>query len=151
MLVEANGTQLGKSKFWMIQVNSKKMIFAVLYLFLSLLLQYGIHAQDFVPPSKPNYAELEKIPSSTLSKNADFQNACKEMAGYYKDPTKNPALNKVIVMAGLNFGYLDFLYNFKCFMDRLGIKFLPIALDNQIYNYFKATKVHSLLILQVFI
>jgi len=99
-----------------------------------------VMGEEFVPPSKPNYAVLETIPASTLAQNIEFQNACKEMAGYYKDENKNPSLKKVIVMAGVNFGYLDFLYNFKCFMDRLGIKFLPLALDHQIYTYLQKSK-----------
>jgi hypothetical protein len=37
--------------------------------------------EEFVPPSLPNYADLEHIEPSKLSLNADFIKVCKEMAG----------------------------------------------------------------------
>jgi hypothetical protein len=41
------------------------------------------------------------------------------------DPKRDPSLNKTILLAGVNNGYKDFMHNFKCYTDRLGIKFLP--------------------------
>ena len=94
--------------------------------------------QEFVPPSKPDYNELEtKFNSSQIHLDPVFIKACEAQAGYYKDPLHNPSLSKTLIMAGVNNGYKDFLHNFKCYMDRLGLKFLPISLDEGIYNYIK--------------
>ncbi len=97
--------------------------------------------EEFVPPSKPDYNDLETWEQSTISTQPEFIQACKEMAGYYKDPTKNPALSKTIMMGGINYSYRDFYHNFKCYTDRLGIKFLPISLDQSIYTYITKNQV----------
>eukprot|EP01041_Mallomonas_annulata_P001843 gene1843-3576_t len=97
----------------------------------------------FVPPKTPNYTDLESWPSSTLSSDPLFIEACESMAGYYKDPKRNPALSKTIVIAGVNNGYADFLHNFKCYMDKLGIKFLPLSMDKGIYHYITENKISS--------
>jgi hypothetical protein len=44
-------------------------------------------------------------------------------------------------MVGINYGYRDFLHNFKCFMDRQGVKFMAVSLDQDIYRYIKQNKV----------
>lgn len=97
-------------------------------------------AEEFVPPSKPNYTELEQWHTSTIDKQPEFIAACKEMAGYYKDPTRNPKLSKTLMMGGINYSYRDFYHNFKCYTDRLGIKYLPISLDQNIYEYITSNK-----------
>ena len=33
-----------------------------------------------------------------------------------------------------NYGYLNMLYNFNCFASRLGLKYLVVALDKNIYT-----------------
>ncbi len=99
--------------------------------------------EEFVPPKKPNYDDLETWDSSSISTQPEFIQACKEMAGYYKDPTRNPALSKTIMMGGINYSYRDFYHNFKCYTDRLGIKYLPISLDQNIYEYITKNKVCS--------
>ena len=100
----------------------------------------------FVPPTKPDYADLEKQDASTLSQDPAFIKACEEHAGYYKDPARNPSLKKTLVLAGVNNGYKDFFHNFKCYMDRLGVKFFPVSLDVGIYSYLTNNKVRSVVI-----
>ncbi len=111
-------------------------------LFMTLMHAVVVVHTQFVPPSKPNYVELEKYDGSQIHTHPEFITACKEMAGYYKDPMKNPALSKTILMGGINFSYRDFYFNFRCYTDRLGIKFLPISLDPSIYKYLTDKKVH---------
>jgi hypothetical protein len=94
-----------------------------------------VWAEEFVPPSTPDYTQLEKFDSSQLSKRSEFRGVVEQMAGYYTDEKRAPELKKTILMAGINYSYRDFYHNFKCFADRLGIKFLPVALDQQIYRY----------------
>lgn len=109
-------------------------------LMLLLIVFYHCHGGKFVPPSKPDYEKLELIEKSKIVLDPDFIEACKQMAGYYKNPERNPALRKTILITGINYGYKDFLHNFKCFADRLGIKFLPVSLDSRIYKYLNTVK-----------
>jgi hypothetical protein len=95
----------------------------------------------FVRPTKPDYNELESIESSQLKNDPEFIKVCKEMAGYYIDNNKNVALKNVLLIAGVNNGYKEFLRNFKCHTDSLGIKFLPISLDEGIYKYITSNNI----------
>ena len=121
------------------------MTFAEVLLAVAMLLT-TIATLDavFVPPSKPNYDELDKIEGSKISTDPAFIEACRKTAGYYIDPTRNRALNNTIIMAGVNNGYKDFMHNFKCHMERLGLKFLPVSLDEGIYSYIVNNKVWCL-------
>jgi len=53
-------------------------------------------------------------------------------AGVYRDPLKNPAMNRTVIITGTNHGYVNHLHNFKCFMDRLKLKVLVFAMDKQV-------------------
>lgn len=57
-----------------------------------------------------------------LSKSLAFS------AGVYRD-SSNPLLKKTVVITGCNHGYLPFLNNFKCFIDRLNMKVLVFSMD----------------------
>ena len=114
---------------------------AGLILAFRLILINPAKVEEFVPPSKPDFESLERISPSKITSYPEFVNACKEMAGYYKDSTRNPLLKNTIFIAGINYSYRDFFHNFRCFTDRLGIKFLPISLDQNIYNYLKNNNV----------
>ena len=35
--------------------------------------------EEFVPPSKPDYSQLEKVPASTIASQPEFIAACKNM------------------------------------------------------------------------
>lgn len=110
--------------------------------FISLFLQFALFCSvGFVPPTKPDYSDLNNRDSSVLSDDPLFIKACEEYAGYYKDSTKNPSLNKTILIAGVNNGYKDFFHNFKCYTDRLGLKFFPLSLDEGIYTYLTSNKI----------
>jgi len=106
-----------------------------------LALSYFFTNSVFVPPSKPDYSTLQQWPPSNLSADPQFVEVCKQMAGYYKDPNQNPALRKTIIIVAVNNGYADFLHNFKCYMDRLGMKFLPLSMDKKIHKYITENEV----------
>jgi hypothetical protein len=116
---------------------TSKFIVASLLLWISSVL-----CEEWVRASTPDYKDLERMSPSLVHTDPLFIRACKEMAGYYKDETRNPALKNTIVIVGVNNGYKDFFHNFKCYMDRLGIKFLPISLDEGVYGYLTSNKVH---------
>jgi hypothetical protein len=60
-----------------------------------------------------------------------FVNETKQYKGY------GGQLNKTVVMTGCNHGFLNHLMNFKCFADRLGVKFLVVALDKKTHDYIR--------------
>lgn len=91
--------------------------------------------EEFVPPPLPDFEDLEKKEPSRVTSDPNFAKAVESMSGYYLDPSKNPSLKKTILIVGVNSGYKDFFHNFKCHASRLGLKFLPISLDEGIYSY----------------
>jgi hypothetical protein len=61
-------------------------------------------------------------------------------AGIYSDPSRSSdvvkmGLEKTVMVTGCNYGFLNHLHNFKCFADRLGMKFLVISFDQQAHDY----------------
>lgn len=74
------------------------------FLYFSILRLYYTKkvAETFVPPSKPDYNDLELKDSSRLHLDPKFIAACEAMAGYYQDSSRNPSLNKTLLIAGVN-------------------------------------------------
>jgi hypothetical protein len=66
-----------------------------------------------------------------------FIAALENVAGVYKDPAKRVGLGleKTVFLTGCNLGFINHLHNFKCFMDRLGIQFLVLAMDPFVHEY----------------
>eukprot|EP01041_Mallomonas_annulata_P010353 gene10353-21598_t len=91
--------------------------------------------------SNVDYMGLSETSYSPLFHDSRFSKVCKASAGYYIDPTKDGGLNNTLVIAGVNSGYGDFFLNFKCHMDRLGIKFLALAFDAGILHLMKENNV----------
>lgn len=67
----------------------------------------------------------------------DLLAAVKKAAGVYIDPQHphQQNLDDIVIVTGCNYGFLNHLHNFKCFLDRLGMKFLVVAMDHQSYSY----------------
>lgn len=65
--------------------------------------------------------------------------ALKESVGVYKQYNESnpyhPLVRNTVIVTGCNYGFLNHLLNFKCFMDRLQMKFLVIAMDKKAYHY----------------
>jgi hypothetical protein len=97
----------------------------VIVLFLSLQCS-SVEIAD--PVSQPNVAEAE------LSKLLE------QVAGIYRSPPPNAPKNlqKTVIVTACNYGFLNHLYNFDCFMRRLNYKYLVIAMDQKAYNYLKS-------------
>lgn len=49
----------------------------------------------------------------------------------YSDDT----LRKTVLITGCNHGFINHLHNFKCYAEKLGMKFLVIAMDKLAYSY----------------
>ena len=91
-------------------------------------------------PSSPFYFGLLPLSFSLVVSNGNISHSIvhsKKQAGYYIDSSKDPSRSNVLLMVGVNYSYRDFLHNFKCWMDKIGVKFLPVALDPEIYKYIR--------------
>lgn len=77
---------------------------------------------------------LSFILGATSSKT-ELANQLAKVAGIYKDPSKSKGLEKTVLVTGCNYGFINHLHNFKCFADRLGMKFLVIAMEKDAYEY----------------
>ena len=79
--------------------------------------------------------------SVPIHSGASLLRAVQMAAGVYKEGTDvsktqhRRSLNKTVIITGCNHGFLNHLLNFKCFMDRLSMKFLVIAMDLHAYSY----------------
>ena len=57
-------------------------------------------------------------------------------AGIYQDKGNHSInLDKTVILTGCNFGYINHLHNFKCFLDRLMLKSLVISMDDKTHEY----------------
>lgn len=63
--------------------------------------------------------------------------AIKAAVGVYK-PETGKIFKDAILATVVNYEYLSFYHNFKCFADRLGYKFLVYACDEKSYKYLQA-------------
>ena len=64
-----------------------------------------------------------------------LESALSRAAGVYTDPQKQRGFEKIVIVTGCNYGFLNHLFNFKCFADRLGMKFLVVSMDAQTHEY----------------
>ena len=84
-----------------------------------------------------------RLVNGTESKNAyeTIETVLERVAGvFYNDSNRakyGRNLDKTVVMTGCNHGFLNHLMNFKCFADRLGIKFLVVALDKRTHEFIR--------------
>ena len=49
-----------------------------------------------------------------------------------------PQLNRTVLITAANHGYLNHLLNFKCWADRLNLKFIVFAMDERIHSHLVA-------------
>ncbi|RYG97012.1 hypothetical protein EON65_53505 [archaeon] len=57
-------------------------------------------------------------------------------AGVYKNFTSpHPDMKNTVIVTASNHGYLNHLMNLKCFLDRLNMKFITIAMDEEANRY----------------
>ena len=84
------------------------------------------------------------LPSTHQSSNT-LQEAVERASGVYLHPLPldqtsphththiDDVINKTVVVTAFNYGYSNHLFNFKCFLERLDIKFLAVAMDEHAY------------------
>lgn len=75
----------------------------------------------------------------TNANNPALFKLVEEASGVYREPDlltyREKALNseKTIVITATNHGFLNHLYNFDCFMQRIHFKYLVLAIDEKAY------------------
>jgi hypothetical protein len=77
------------------------------------------------------------ILDSTLSVVKNLPEVLRQVAGVFDDSNlvEKYHLEKTVVVAAANYGYLNHLYNFDCFAKRLGMKYLVMSLDEKAHHH----------------
>jgi len=78
----------------------------------------------------------------------DFEAAINRTVGVYvnNERAKDLHLERTLIMTATNFGFLNHLQNFNCFLQRLGLKFLVVAFDEAAHEFIsKETSMQSVL------
>lgn len=67
----------------------------------------------------------------------DLASKLQLVAGIYEDSSKATSMGvgKAVLVTGCNYGFLNHLHNFDCFMKRLGMKYIVMAMDTKVYDY----------------
>jgi hypothetical protein len=73
--------------------------------------------------------------ASAVPDREELKRQLAKVAGIYKDPSKAKGYEKTVLITGCNRGFVNHLHNFKCFADRLGMKFLVMAMDREAHEY----------------
>ena len=72
------------------------------------------------------------------AKGSSLPSLLRKVAGVYQDPPLDVntvfQLNNTVVVTAANHGYLNHVFNFDCFMKRLKMKYLVMALDRAAYD-----------------
>ena len=127
------------------------MLFELKILFLSIFSTINIYYNIF--DSNSFYASADKVEllkklklvAGVYDENSPVFNQIKRdnslLAGkrgvgsYSIQSMKERGLDKTVLITGCNYGFINHLNNFKCFAERLGMKFLVIAMDKLAYSY----------------
>lgn len=70
--------------------------------------------------------------------DGDYIEALRGAAGLYSDMSRSsPGHKNTILVTALNFAYRNHYHNFKCFVNRLGLKHVAVGFDTNTVNYLK--------------
>jgi hypothetical protein len=86
-----------------------------------------------------------------IAVNNDLKQKIEQVVGVYKNPKAQKIipkriLDRTVLVTASNNGYLNHLYNFKCFLDRLEMKFLVISMDELVYKSINTTMTSYLMV-----
>ena len=95
---------------------------------------YSIKALPLLLLFVPSF--IYSVHSNDIGAGADtLRSVLEKSSGIFKDTARQVGLEKTVLVTGCNYGFLNHLHNFKCFADRLKIKFLVVALDEKSHQY----------------
>ena len=78
------------------------------------------------------HAHFKNSTENMMNLNA----ALKSVIGVYVDKTRiTEATRNVVFVTASNHAFLNHLHNFKCFIDRLGMKALVLAMDKRTHDH----------------
>lgn len=68
-----------------------------------------------------------------------------QAAGVYVDTNKSTyfSLQRTIIVTVVNYGFLNLLHNFDCFLSRLGLKYLSLSFDTHTHVYLRTRGKYS--------
>ncbi len=83
---------------------------------------------------------------SSIRHDNDNEAMIRDFSGIYSNPADMLAssvkhnidiarLNNTVIVTSINFAYIPFFHNFKCFMDRLGFKYIVFSMDMKTHKY----------------
>lgn len=80
---------------------------------------------------------LSLVYSVVCAAHDDLIAQLKKVAGVFTDSSlvEKFHLEKTVVVAAANYGYLNHLFNFDCFAKRLGMKYLVMSLDERLHRH----------------
>lgn len=79
---------------------------------------------------------LGNLLNSVSADDPTLLSLLEKTAGVYLDSSKVVGdLKKTVLVTGCNHGFINQLLNFKCFADRLGFKFIVMAMDRKAHEY----------------
>jgi hypothetical protein len=91
--------------------------------------------KEYIPEAMPPAENVMFGNNSVETELEALLTQVTKAAGVYVDPLRQKGFEKTVVVTGCNYGFLNHLHNFKCFADRLGIKFLVVSMDQQTHSY----------------
>ena len=95
---------------------------------MHLLAKIFLYLLLLMPP------HFSAVSSDDISKKTEtLQVMLAKSYGIFVDKKRQVGLKHTVLVTGCNYGFINHLQNFKCFADRLGLKFLVIALDERSY------------------
>jgi hypothetical protein len=80
--------------------------------------------------------EKGNLASHRMAADPLFKDALEKKAGVYKRSTESRSgadLQKTIILTAASMPYKEFLFNFKCHLDRLALQFLSVSLDAELH------------------
>ena len=85
-----------------------------------------------------NFTQIINDPNTTSLEKLD--RTLRLVSGVYHDTTNIDKkilekINNTVIVTSCNYGFINHLLNFKCFMDRLNMKFIVMALDRATHSY----------------
>ena len=81
-------------------------------------------------------ALLAPLAQGTIHENDTLLLALHRNAGVFRHEQRK-GLERTVLLTGCNHGFLNHLENFRCFAERLDMKFLVIALDFKAFEYIR--------------
>mmetsp|Transcript_27516 Transcript_27516/g.64135 ORF Transcript_27516/g.64135 Transcript_27516/m.64135 type:complete len:366 (+) Transcript_27516:34-1131(+) len=94
------------------------------------------------PQTAKNNAQGQEasIATTSTSPPPNPVQVLRDHAGLYRDKTAHIEFKEVVLLTAANFAYLDFLANWECYAERLGLDWVAIALDPQAYAKLDPTR-----------